>query len=179
MIEDVGIENYKYLGVLEADTIKMELMKEKIMKEYRRRVKKVLGSKLNGGNTIKAINAWAISVVRYSGGIVDWTVDELKEADRKTRNLLTLNGALHPRSNTDMLYLPRAEGGRGLISFEECIRQEEHGLSDYLKERAHEPVRGCLQHLVIEQTASEYKAQQKKKEEWRKKSTAWTIHHKN
>ena len=53
----------------------------------------------------------------------------------------------------------------GLISIQECIRQEEHGLSDYLKVRAQEPVRGCLQHLVIEQTASEYKAQQKKKEE--------------
>ena len=64
VIEDLGIENYKYLGVLEADTIKMELMKEKIMKEYRRRVKKVLGSKLNRGKTIKAINAWAISVVK-------------------------------------------------------------------------------------------------------------------
>ena len=59
-----------------------------------------------------------------------------------------------------------------MISFEECIRQEEHGLSDYLKERAQKPVKGCLQHLVIEQTASEYKAQQKKKkeEEWRKKA---------
>ena len=118
--------------MLEANTIKMGLMKEKIMKEYWQRVKKVLGSKLNGGNTIKAINAWAISVVRYSGRIVDWTVDELKEADRKTRKLLTLNGALHPRSNTNRLYLPRAEGGRGLISIRECIRQDEHGLSDDL-----------------------------------------------
>ena len=37
--------------------------------------------------------------------------------------------------------------------------------------KAQEPVRGCLQHLVTEQTASEYKAQQKKKkEEWRKKA---------
>ena len=159
VIEDVGIENYKYLGVLEADTIKMELMKEKIMKEYRRRVKKVLGSKLNGENTIKAINVWAVSVVRYSGGIVDWTVDELKEADKKTRKLLTLNGALHPRSNTDRLYLPRAEGGRGLILFEECIRQEEHGLSDYLKSEPKNQSEGVLQHLVIEQTASEYIAQ--------------------
>ena len=64
------------------------------------------------------------------------------------------------------------EEAGGLISFEECIRLEEHGLSDYLKERSQEPVRGCLQHLVIEHTASEYKAQQKKKkeEEWRKKA---------
>ena len=69
-------------------------------------MKKVLGSKLNRENTIKAINTWAVSVVRYSGGVVDWTVDELKEADRKTKKLLTLNGALHPKSNTDRLYLP-------------------------------------------------------------------------
>ena len=172
MIEDVGIENYKYLGVLEADTIKMELTKEKIMKEYRRRVKKVLGSKLSGGNAIKAINAWAVSVVRYSDGVVDWTVNELKDADRKARKLLTLNGALHPRSNTDRLYLPRTEGGRGLISIEECVRQEERGLSDYVRNRAQEPVRGCLQHLVLEQTASEYKVRRKKEkeEEWRKKA---------
>ena len=171
IIEDVGTENYKYLGVLVADMIKTELMKEKVMKEYRRRVKKVLGSKLNGGNAIKAINAWAVPVVRYSGGVVDWTVNELKEADRKTRKLLTLNGALHPRSNTDRLYLPRTEGGRGLISIEECVRQEEHGLSDYIRNRAQEPVRCCLQHLVLEQTTSEYQARWKEKEEeWRKKA---------
>ena len=117
VIEDLGIENYKYLGVLEADTIKTELMKEKIMKEYRRRVKKVLGSKLSGGNTIKAINAWAISVVRYSGGIVDWTVDELKEADKKTRKLLTLNGALHPRSNTRQALSPTSRRWQGFDLF--------------------------------------------------------------
>ena len=68
MIEDVRIVDYKYVGVLEADTIKMELMKENIMKEYRRRVKKIFGSKLNGGNTIKAINVWAVSVDRYFMG---------------------------------------------------------------------------------------------------------------
>ena len=172
MTEDLGIENYKYLGVLEANMIKMELMKEKIMKEYRGRVKKVLGWKLNGGNTIKAINTWTVSVVRYSGGVVDWAVDDLKEADRTTRKLLTLNGALHPRYKTDRLYLPRAEGGRGLVLIKECIRQEEHGLSDYLRVTAQEPFRGCLQHLVSEQTASEYRLRRKKEkqEEWRQKA---------
>ena len=58
-------EGYKYLGVLEADDIKHVEMKEKIQKEYFRRVRKILKSKLNGGNTIKAINSRAVSVVRY------------------------------------------------------------------------------------------------------------------
>ena len=68
---------------------------------------------------------------------MDWTVDELKEADRKTRMLLTLNGALHPRSNTDRLYLLRVEGVTGLISFEECIRQEEHCRRHFFVELFH------------------------------------------
>ena len=70
------------------------------------------------------------------------------------------------------LYLPHTEGGRKVISIEGCVRQEEHGLSDYVRSRAQEPVRGCLQHLVLEQTASEYKVRSKKEkeEEWRKKA---------
>ena len=53
-----------------------------------------------------------ISVVRYSGGVVDRTVDELKEADRKAIKLPTLNGPLHPRYNT--YNLPRVEGQAGV-----------------------------------------------------------------
>ena len=49
-------DNYKHLGVLEANTIKHQSMKETVRKKYLRRVRKVLGSKLNGGNIITAIN---------------------------------------------------------------------------------------------------------------------------
>ena len=50
-----------------------------------KRVKLVAKSKLYGGNLIKAINAWAIGVVRYSVGILDWSDRELKAMDVKTR----------------------------------------------------------------------------------------------
>ena len=53
--------------------------------------------------------------------------------DRKTRKLMTINRALHPRANVARLYLARNEGGRGLRAVEETIRTEEHGLSDYIK----------------------------------------------
>lgn len=49
-------ESYEYLGVLEADDLNRSEMKERIKKEYKRRFMKVLETKLNGHNLIKAIN---------------------------------------------------------------------------------------------------------------------------
>ena len=93
----------KYLGILEIDQMKTKEMKEKVTKEYNRRIKLLLESKLNGGNVIKAINTWAVAVLRYSGGILDWNKDELQNMDRKTRKIMTMNGALHPRANVARL----------------------------------------------------------------------------
>ena len=45
-------ESYKYLGILEADKSLEEKMKLIVSKEYIRRLRKVLKSKLNGGNLI-------------------------------------------------------------------------------------------------------------------------------
>ena len=60
-------ETYKYLGILEADTIKQVEMKQKIQKEYLRRTRKLLETKFNSRNLIKGINTWAVPLVRYSG----------------------------------------------------------------------------------------------------------------
>lgn len=49
-------EGYKYLGVLEAEELLHDQMKERITKDNIRRVRKVAQSKLNGGNLIRAIN---------------------------------------------------------------------------------------------------------------------------
>ena len=45
-------EGYKYLGILQFDDIKHKEMKEKLKKEYARRVRKILKSHLNSGNVI-------------------------------------------------------------------------------------------------------------------------------
>ena len=49
-------ETYKYLDILEADTIKLVGMKEKIKKEYLRRSRILLETKLTSRNLIKRIN---------------------------------------------------------------------------------------------------------------------------
>ena len=66
-------------------------MKRRLSKEYVKRVKKVIRSKLNGGNMVNAINWWLVSLLRYSGKIAKWTKIELMNLDRKTRKLFTIH----------------------------------------------------------------------------------------
>ena len=75
------------------DDFKDESVKDRLSKEYVRRVKKVIRSKLNGGNMVRVINSWAVSLLRYSGGVVRWTKVELMNLDRKTRKLLIIQDA--------------------------------------------------------------------------------------
>ena len=82
-------------------------MKLNVSKEYIRRLRKVLKSKLNGGNLICGVNTWAVSLLRYSAAFVSWRKSELQVIDRKTRKLFSIYGALHPKSDLDRLYIPR------------------------------------------------------------------------
>ena len=95
-----------------------------ILKEYIRKLRKVLKSKLNGGNLVRGVNIWAVSLLRYSG--------YMQAIDRKTRKLFTIYGALHPKSDIDTLYIPRKKGGRGLISIEDCVELAIRGLEVYV-----------------------------------------------
>ena len=65
----------------------------------------VLRSKSNGRNNITAVNTWTVSVMRYDEGIIKWNTDKLKSLDRRTRTFVTMHGALHPKSDTDRVYL--------------------------------------------------------------------------
>ena len=59
-------DSYKYLGVIQEDGMKHHEMKEKVKTKYYRRVRKLLETKLNGGNIIAGINTCAISLLRCS-----------------------------------------------------------------------------------------------------------------
>ena len=134
MLKEMSFEGYKYLGIIERGDIAHEEMKQKTRKEYIDRVRKVMKSKLNGGNVIKAINTWTIPLIRYGAGIIDWTKNEIDEIDRKTRKMLNMYGGLHPKSNVDRLYLKRENGGRRLISVGDCIMNERNNLRLYVKD---------------------------------------------
>ena len=56
-------EVYKYLGVDENDGIQHSKMKEKIRKEYNRRVRLILRTELNGRKKVEAINSLGVPVI--------------------------------------------------------------------------------------------------------------------
>ena len=123
-------ETYKYLGILEADTIKQVQRKDKIRKEYLRRTRKLLETKFSSRNLIKGINIWAVPLIRYSGPFLKWTRDELKQMDQRIRKIMTMHKSLHPRDDVDRLYVSRKEEGRGLASiFDASI----HRLKDHIE----------------------------------------------
>ena len=66
-------ETNKYLGILEADTLRQVSMEEKIKKEYLGKTRKLLETKLQSRNLIKEMNTWVVLVVRYSGPLLKWT----------------------------------------------------------------------------------------------------------
>ena len=167
-MKEVDQEGYKYLGVLQLDKVMNMEMKESIRNEYIRRVKLICKSKLYAGNFITGMNAWAIGVMRYSGGIIDWTKEELQIMDRKTRKIMTLNRCLHPRSSVARLYMKRKEGGRGLISVEDCIVSERRGLHDYLKESKEDMLIGALKENVIEEGETKEEFEKRKRDERKK-----------
>ena len=67
----VGKNGYSYLDILELDEIKEQEMKIKVTAEYKRRLRLILKSKLNGKNKIQAINTWAIALLRYGAGVIN------------------------------------------------------------------------------------------------------------
>ena len=107
-------------------------MKLNVSKEYSRRLRKVLKSKLNGGNLVRGVNTWAVSLLRYSAAFVSWRKSELQAIDRKTRKLFTIYEALHPKSDVDRLYSQSKKGRRGLISTEDCVELAIKGLEVYV-----------------------------------------------
>ena len=124
-MKDVNETGHTYLAILETGKIKEKEMKEKFSKEYIRRLRMILRSKLNGRNKIMAANTWAVSLIRYGAGILKWNTDELKSFDRRTRKVMIMDGVVHYKSDIDRVYLSREMGGRGLISCDRCIRMEE------------------------------------------------------
>ena len=114
-------ETYKYLGILEADTIKQVQMKDKIQKEYVTSTRKLLETKLFSRNLIKGINTWAVPLVRYSDPFLKWSRDEFKQMDQENKKTTDNALGITPRDDFDRLYVSRKEGGKRLDRIEDSV----------------------------------------------------------
>ena len=77
---------------MERNTMKWE---GKVKTEYYRRVRKILETKSNGGNTITGINTWAILLLKNSVSFLEWTGAEFEQMDRRTKKWMTMHRALN------------------------------------------------------------------------------------
>jgi len=125
-------KTYKYLGIEESEGIQHQQMKERLKQEYSRRLRMILKSELNVRNKITAIGALAVPVSRYSSGITNWTTEEIKKIDRKTRKMLTMYKMHHPKADIDRLYVKRKEERRGLVQIEVAYKAELINIAEYL-----------------------------------------------
>ena len=176
VMKEVQKEGYTYLGIVELDKIKENEMKEKTIKECKQRLRLVLKSKLNGKNKVTAANAWEVAVFRSGAGIIQWRESELKDVDRKSRKTMKMYGALHPKSDVDRLYIKRKVGGRGLMSAERCVREEENNLGFYVANSEENLIKGVVAVETINTentvTSGEFKKQkaQELKQNWHEKN---------
>ena len=127
-------DSYKYLGIDESIGTEGPLNKQRVIKEYKRRVKKIWRSELNGYNKAIAHNAFAIPVVTPTIGILKWTKKEINDLDIATRKIITMTGGFHQASDIDRLYVERKKGGRGLRSIEDMCEIRMVGLMEHLEQ---------------------------------------------
>ena len=73
---------------------------------------------LSDYNKILATNQFALPAMTYFMWTQVWPIAELQRLDRESRKCMVENGAKHPLGSTELLYLPRRLGGRGLKSVE-------------------------------------------------------------
>ena len=76
-------ETYKYLGILEADTIKINEEERKKRKEKIPRKQTTLQKSHQ--------NTSAVPLVRYSGSFLKCTREELQQIDLRTKKLMTMH----------------------------------------------------------------------------------------
>ena len=80
---------------------------------------------------VEAINTLAIPVITYSFNVINWNLEEIRRMERRIRKLLILNRMHHAKSDFSRMYVPRKEGGRGIINEKICFTTITIGLSIY------------------------------------------------
>ena len=129
-------EFYTYLGQDEAVGYNGPLNKEKVTKEYKRRVRKIWTSELYSGNKITAHNTFAVPLIMPTIGILNCTRKEIEDLDKATRRIMCYTGNLHMGSDINRIYLPRRQGGRGLASIDDTFTSRIVALANHTEAAA-------------------------------------------
>ena len=97
----------------------------------------------------------------------------MQTIDKKTRKLFTIYGVLNPKSDVDRLYIPRKDGGRGLIAIEDCEELAVRGLKVYVhgsEESLLQDARGDREDGLEEASVLKKAQEEKRLQDWEEKA---------
>ena len=124
-------ETYKYLGILEADTIKQAVRKEKNVFKYLRRTRNQLEIKLHSRILIKAIIT-QLYPRKIPGTILRWT-RQLQQIDQRIRKLMSIHKTLRSRDGVDRQYMSRNERRRGFAGVHDGVDASIQWIKAFIK----------------------------------------------
>lgn len=87
----------------------------------------VLKSQLNGRNEVRAIDMYAVPVIRYPAGLTAWPKEGIEATDTQDSNLQCMEGFTPS---------PAPEGGRGLVSVRATIQVETTKILESIKKKS-------------------------------------------
>ena len=125
-------ETYKFLGIEQADGIRMKTIFKRVKEEVLKRMKIIINTQLNDANLIKAINMKVIPVAVYVMSICKFSVGELKELDEIIKKQLRGKNMLGRQASYERLYLKREKGGRGLKSLRDVYKETRLRVAYYM-----------------------------------------------
>jgi hypothetical protein len=92
---------YKYFVVEDSHNIQHTKEKDRL-KEYIR-LRLILSTELSAKIKMQAIGSFAVPVLSYSFGIINWHQEEIQKLDIKTRKMLAIHGQHHPKADINRL----------------------------------------------------------------------------
>ena len=103
---------YKYFGIEQLFTADHTSVRERLQREYAKRLFKIWSSSLSAKHKVHATNSWAVAVFRYFFPLVKWPHNALVQLDRLTRRILRRFKSHHHSAAIERLYLSHKWGLR-------------------------------------------------------------------
>ena len=110
-----GEIKYKYLCILECDTILLKEVNYSVRKDYLSKLLEIGKLSVIANNTITHISEYIIPLPCYSFGVILWTQAELWELDMKTQKVLEKDNFYHDCSDVHQIYLFWWDRGCGIF----------------------------------------------------------------
>ena len=104
-------DKYRFLGKAENCNQLDSLVYEETRREYLRRLSVIWTSPLMIPRKIQATNVFANTMMEYYMTTSDCRIADMRELDRRSREIFTANGTRHIAESTALMYIPIEDGG--------------------------------------------------------------------